>query len=255
MIRARAVLRTLILCGLALTTLAFAATDKSTTKVTYPAAFGVSPRVSDLPIDLSLFPAREMPEPLPSALASRAYRGPWQLDPALQTEVLPEVGATQGVSFDGIAATGWIPPDNNLAVGPNYIGTIVNTSFSVYSKNGTLLSGPTNIPTIFAAIGGLCTTYVVDPVVLYDRPADRWVVAGIGLDYVSSYGECVAVSTTNDPTGSYSLYFYSFGSTLNDYDKLSTWATPSNSAYLVTYNLNGGQADLCGFDRTKMLAG
>ena len=256
MTRARTVLRTLILCGLALTTLAFAETNKSKTTVTYPSAFGVSQRVSDLPIDLAPFPDREMPEPLPSALARHGYRGPWQLDPALQTETLPQVGATQGISFDAIAKTGWIPPDNSLAVGPSHIGAIVNTDFAVYSKNGTLLSGPTNIPTIFAAIGGLCgTKYVVDPIVLYDRPADRWVIAGIGLDYVSSYGECVAVSTTNDPSGAYSLYFYSFGGTLPDYDKLSTWATASNSAYLVTYNLNGGQAELCGFDRAKMLAG
>lgn len=255
MVRAQWLLRSLILCGLALTTLAAAETKQGKTVVTYPSGFAVSPRLSELPMDLLLFPGREMPEPLPSALAKHAKPGPWQIDPALQTGVLPQVGATQGVGFDAISTTGWIPPDNNLAVGPNNIGAIVNTDFAVYSKTGTLISGPTNIPTLFAAIGGLCTQYVVDPIVLYDRPADRWVVAGIGLDYVSSYGECVAVSTTNDPTGTYSLYFYSFGGTLNDYDKLSTWATATNSAYLVTYNLNGGQADLCGFDRTKMLAG
>jgi hypothetical protein len=255
MIRPPALLRTLILSGLALTALAAAEAKQGKTIVTYPSGFGVSQRLSELPIDLLLFPGREMPEPLPSALAKHAKRGPWQIDPALQTGVLPQVGATQGVSFDAISTTGWIPPDNNLAVGPTEIGAIVNTDFAVYSKTGTLLSGPTNIPTLFAAIGGLCTQYVVDPIVLYDRPADRWVVAGIGLNYVSSYGECVAVSTTNDPTGTYSLYFYSFGGTLNDYDKLSTWATTTNSSYLVTYNLNGGQADICGFDRTKMLAG
>jgi len=254
MFRPSAFVRTLVLCGFALTTMASAKTTRNRA-VTYPSAFGVSQRLADLPIDFSMFPAREMPEPLPSALSRHAFRGPWQLDPVLQTEALPQVGATQGISFDGIAATGWIPPDNNLAVGPNHIGTVVNTSFSVYSKNGTLLAGPTNLPTLFASIGGLCTQFVVDPVVLYDRPADRWVVSGIGLDYVSSYGECIAVSTTNDPTGAYSLYFYSFGNTINDYPKLSTWATASNSAYLVSYNLNGGQAELCGFDRAKMLAG
>ena len=256
MIILKTLLRTVTVCGLALTTLAFSETHKSLPSVTYPSGFGVSQRLTDLPVDLTLFPDREMPEPLPSALARHGYRGPSQSDLALQTETLPQVGATIGVSFDGIAKTGWIPPDNNLAVGPNHIGTIVNTSVAVYSKTGTLLSGPTNIPTIFAAIGGLCgNDYVVDPIMLYDRPADRWVIAGIGLDYVSSYGECVAVSTTNDPTGAYSLYFYSYGTTLPDYDKLSTWATASNSAYLVTYNLNGGQADICGFDRAKMLAG
>ena len=260
MVRPGGLVRTLVLCGLALTALSFAKTVNNKTIVTYPSAFAISERVADLPIDLEMFPGREMPEPRPSALFRHAFRGPWQLDPALQTEVLPEVGVNQGVSFDGIGSNGWIPSDSNLAVGPNVIATIVNTYLSIYDKTGTLLSGPTNLPTLFAPIGGLCgTEYIVDPIVLYDRPADRWVVAGIGDNYSGSYGECIAVSTTNDPTGSYSLYFFSFGSTLNDYDKLSVWATASNSAYLATYNLfpqNGSDsADLCGFDRAKMLAG
>ena len=255
----RKMLCSVVLCGLAFTTLAFASTNKSKTQVTYPSAFGVSQRLSDLPVDLSSFPNHVMPEPRPSALAFHATPGPWQHDPVLQTEVLPEVSATPGLSFDGITQSGWIPPDNNLAIGPTKIFITVNTDVAVYSKTGTLLSGPTNIPTVFAPIGGLCTTYVVDPIVLYDRPADRWVIAGIGDNYDGSYGECVAVSTSNDPAGSYSLYFYNFGSTLNDYDKLSVWATTSNSAYLATYNLyppsGSGGADLCGFDRTAMLAG
>ncbi len=47
---------------------------------------------------------------------------------------------------------------------------------------------------------------------------------------------------------------------MNDYPKLGTWATASNSAYLATYDIfinlsNFGGSDLCGLDRTKMLAG
>ena len=254
MVRLGTMLRILILCSLVCPTLAFAASRTGKTTVTYPSASGVSQRLVDLPVDYSMFPTHIAPEPGRSTLASpsKPFSGP---DPVLQQEALPQVGAIQGINFDGIAQTGWIPPDNNLAVGPNHLVEIVNTSVSMYTKNGTLLTGPTNLPDLFAPIGGLCNTYVVDPVVLYDRPADRWVISGIGLDYVSKYGECIAVSTTNDPTGTYSLYFYSFGTTLNDYPKLSTWATASNSAYLVSYNLNGGQADICALDRTKMLAG
>src|SRR5256884_6061748 len=44
-------------------------------------------------------------------------------------------------------------------------------------------------------------------------------------------------SKTNDPTGAYTLYAFSFGTTLNDYPKLGVWPTATNSAYLVTYNL------------------
>jgi hypothetical protein len=254
------VLRTLIFCGLASSTLAFAENNKNKTIVTYPTSFAVSQRVSELPVDLLLLPSREMPEPRPSPLSKRAVHGPWQFDPVLQTEVLPQVDAAQGVNFDGIGSNGWIPSDSNLAVGPTEIAAIVNTYLAIYSKTGTLISGPTNLPDLFAPIGGLCTTYIVDPIVLYDRPADRWVVAGIGDNYNGSYGECVALSTSNDPTASYNLYFYSYGGNLNDYDKLSTWATASNSAYLMTANIfDGGSnfvgADICGMDRAGMQAG
>src|SRR5207245_9278061 len=70
----------------------------------------------------------------------------------------------------------------------------------------------------------------------------------------------LACRRRTNPTGAYTLYAFSFGTTLNDYPKLGVWPTATNSAYLVTYNLflNGQSfngSDLCGFDRTKMLAG
>ena len=139
MIRASKVLRTVILCGLALTTLALAETSKMHTLVTYPSAFAVSQRVSELPVHMLLLPSLEMTDPWPSPLVKRATRGPSrEFDPALQMEVLPEVGVQQGVNFDGIVFNGWIPSDSNLAVGPTEIGAIVNTYLTVYSKMGTL---------------------------------------------------------------------------------------------------------------------
>ena len=262
MVRVGTVVRTLILCGLALTTLAFAKTDKSKTIVTYPSGFAVSQRMSELPIDFSAFETKEMPEPRPSALRSHAVPGPvGQEDPIAQKQVLPEVSATQGIRFDGIGASGYAPSDSNMAVGPNHIVETVNVRYAVYNKSGATLAGPTTILSLFAPLGGECAagTYG-DPVVLYDRPADRWLISFIGSFGGSTAAECVAVSKTNDPTGAYFLYGYTFGSNLNDYPKLSTWATASNAAYLVSYNIFQGfggfiGADLCGFDRTKMLAG
>jgi hypothetical protein len=253
------VVPTFILCGLALTTLAFAKTDKTKSTVTYPSGFAVSQRVSDLPIDESMFPAKEAPEPKPGPLRFKKQVGPLlQQDPVLQKEALPAVAATPGVDFDGIPSPGYVPSDSNLAVGPNDIVETVNVQFAVYSKSGTVLAGPTDIESLFTPLGGNCAATVGDPIVLYDRQADRWLITMIGAG--SAYAECVAVSQTNDPTGAYYLYGYSFGSNLNDYDKLSVWPTTSNSAYLATYNIfQNGQsfigADLCGFDRAKMLAG
>ena len=259
MVRVGTVVRTLILCSLALGALAFAKTNQNKTIVTYPFGFAVSQPVKDLPIGEALFAGEEMHEPLPGPLRFKKSAGPWQLeDPVLQKEALPEVAATPGVDFNGIPSPGYVPSDSNLAVGPNDIVEVVNVQFAVYSKNGTVLAGPTNIQNLFASLGGNCSGTVGDPIVLYDRQADRWVITDIGANV--GYAECVAVSQTNDPTGAYYTYGYSFGQNLNDYDKLSTWATASNSAYLATYNIfqNGESfigADLCGFDRTKMLAG
>ncbi len=259
MVRVGSLVRSLTLCGLALSTLAFAKTNK--TVVTYP-SFAHSERVADLPIDQPLFAGEEIHEPGAGPLRFKAPVGPYQQeDPVLQKQALPLVSATPGVNFNGIPSPGYVPSDSNLAVGPKYIVETVNVQFAVYNKSGAIVAGPTNIQTLFNPLGGVCASTFGDPVVLYDRPADRWLISFIGSNSGGSIGaECVAVSKTNDPTGAYYLYGYSFGANLNDYPKLSTWATTTNSAYLATYNIfanfsNFVYADLCGFDRTKMLAG
>jgi hypothetical protein len=251
-----------VVCCLTLTTLAFGKTNNNKTIVTYPSAFAVSQPLSELPIDNEVIAGREMPEPRPGPLRSRAVSGPWQEDPVLQTETGPMVSATPGVDFDGIPANGFAPSDSNIAVGPNHIVETVNARLAVYSKSGTPLAGPTNLTTFFAPLGDNCASGASDPIVLYDRAADRWLISDVGFTGSAPFLECVGVSKTNDPTGAYTLYSYSFGTSVNDYPKLSTWATTSNSAYLATYNIflnlnpnSFAGADLCGLDRTKMLAG
>ena len=257
MVHQRTVIRTLIFCCLAMTTLAFAKTNKSKTIVTYPSAFAVSQPVSELPVDFSMFPGQEMPEPRPNP--NKAYGGPWQSeDPVLQKETVGPLAAVKGIDFEGIASNGYAPSDSNMAIGPQHIVETVNVLFQVFNKTGSSLAGPTSILTLFAPLGGVCAGTDGDPIVLYDRPADRWLISMIGSS--GAFGECIAVSKSNDPTGAYYLYAYSFGNNLNDYPKLSTWATAANSAYLATYDIfSNGQSfsgsDLCGFDRTKLLAG
>ena len=260
MVRMGTMIRILILGGLVLTTLAFAQTNKSKTIETYPSGFAISQRVSDLPIEQSIRVEGQIHEPGPSPLRSRAAApNSLQEDPVLQKEAKPLVSAVPGMSFSGIPSPGYVPSDSNMAIGPNDILEVVNVQFAVFSKTGATLAGPTNILTLFSPLGGTCGSTVGDPVALYDRPANRWVISMIGSNG-TDYGECVAVSKTSDPTGAYYLYGYAaFGSNLNDYPKLGTWATTTNSAYLSTYNIFSSTAflgaDLCGFDRTKMLAG
>ena len=258
MSRPGAFARTFILCSLALLAVQAFAQNSGKTTVIHPSGFAVSQPLRELPVDLSLFATREMPEPRPT-FHSQNNAGPVGPDAVLQRQEVPQVGGTLGVSFDGIGAQGFAPSDSNLAVGPNHIVETVNVRLAVYSKSGTLLSGPTNFGTFFAALGGNCANGASDPIVLYDRAADRWLISDIGYTGSSPFLECIGISKTNDPTGAYFLYSYSFGTTLNDYPKIGVWATASNSAYLATYNLfpqfGSGSADLCGLDRTKMLAG
>ncbi|MBI3478003.1 MAG: choice-of-anchor D domain-containing protein [Acidobacteria bacterium] len=248
---------TMVVCCLALTgALTFAQNSKTT--VRYPAGHAVSQPLRELPIDVLGLHDREAPEPKPIPMGVRGTAKPAGPDSVLQKEVRPNVGATQGINFEGIGASGFAPSDVNLAVGPNHIVQTVNVRLAVYNKSGALLSGPTNLTTFFGPVGGACAAGASDPIVNYDRLADRWVISDVGIG--ATFSECVAVSKTNDPAGAYVLYNFSFGANLNDYPKLGVWPTASNSAYLATYNifLNGrafGGSDICGFDRTKMLAG
>jgi hypothetical protein len=65
---------------------------------------------------------------------------------------------------------------------------------------------------------------------------------------------CIAVSTSPDPTGSYSRYQFSFDS-FNDYPKMGLWP----DGYYFTYNLFGTTgflgARVCRVDRAQMLIG
>ena len=165
-----------------------------------------------------------------------------------------------GQGFTGPAGTFVVnsaPPDNNGAVGPNHVVEIVNTDFAVFSKTGTPLFGPVPINTLWSGFGGGCqANNDGDPVVSYDRIADRWIISQFQVS-TTPFQQCVAVSTTANPTGSYFRYAFNYTDGFPDYPKMGVWP----DAYYVTYNLfnNAGTAFLgskvCAFDRAKMLTG
>ena len=166
------------------------------------------------------------------------------------------------MNFDGIGngVAGFTvhsaPPDTNMAVGPNHLVQMVNSAFAVYSKSGSLLNGPAAINTLWQNFGGLCQADDDgDPVVRYDALADRYVISQFAVRTTTSYLECVAISQTPDPTGSYYRYAFSYGN-FNDYPKIGIWP----DAYYATYNQFGGAnnfigSQVCALDRAKMLTG
>src|SRR5438128_10684257 len=153
----------------------------------------------------------------------------------------------------------YAPPDTNGAVGPNHFVQTVNVSFAVFSKGGTVLYGPAKINTLFTGFGGLCETdNDGDPSVVYDQLADRWLITQFAVSGANGtsipYLECIAVSTSGDPTGTY--FRYSFPrSYFPDYPKLGLWP---DAYYMSTNDFSGNSfagATTWAFDRAKMLAG
>ncbi|MCA9927417.1 MAG: hypothetical protein KC419_03025 [Anaerolineales bacterium] len=111
-------------------------------------------------------------------------------------------------SFDSLDYTeccgggGNVPPDPELAVGPNHVIAVVNVAFEIYDKSGNSLVGPTTFAS-FMASDNNCTG-VFDPNALYDEEADRYI---LGIDADGSH-YCLAVSQTGDPTGAWNIYSF-----------------------------------------------
>jgi hypothetical protein len=154
------------------------------------------------------------------------------------------------------------PPDPVGDVGPSHYVEMVNLVISVFSKTGAQLVAPTAIGALWANFAVPdCTDASGDPVVLYDQLADRWILSQFttsGLDDPTKpFWNCVAVSTSGDPTGTY--YRYAF-ETANfqffpDYPKYGVWT----DSYLITTREFGPTIEygigVYGLEKNKMLNG
>jgi hypothetical protein len=186
-------------------------------------------------------------------------------DGAVQGSSGPLVGTTPGIGFPGVGqgdygfSDQYAPPDTNGAVGATQYVQWVNTYFAVFDKaTGAIAPGfPKAGNSPWVGFGGGCqTNNDGDPIVQYDKAANRWILTQFSVSTVP-YLQCVAVSTTSDATGSYYRYAFSYGNTqFPDYPKLGVWP----DGYYITYNIfNNGQTfagtKACAFDRNAMLGG
>ncbi|MCX6247564.1 MAG: BACON domain-containing carbohydrate-binding protein [Bacteroidetes bacterium] len=175
-------------------------------------------------------------------------------DPGLQIMNGTTIEDTTIVNFDGNTNTeGYYPPDTHGDVSPNYYFQVVNCHYSIYSKTGTLVLGPNLNSSVFTGMPN--NTNSGDAVVLYDEQADRWLFSQFSLPSGGGYYQMIAVSVTNDPTGSWSRYEYSF-TNMPDYPKFGVWG---DAYYMSMHQFAGGATWAgCGavaYNRSLMLAG
>src|SRR5437763_2094527 len=226
----------------------------------------VSPAMRDLPtinqvpptvMQHEAEPLRRIPLPprlKPASEPDLALQHTAALAPTLQAP-------TQGLGFDGLgnASLGFTvnsaPPDTNGAVGSTQYVQWVNSSFAVFNKStGALIAGPTAGNSLWSGFGGGCqTNNYGDPIALYDKLANRWVLTQFSVT-TTPFLQCVAVSTTSDATGTFNRYSFQY-SNFDDYPKMGVWP----DAYYITFNMFSGNrfvgADACAYNRTAMLNG
>jgi hypothetical protein len=187
------------------------------------------------------------------------------IDPVLQDRA-GERAMPAATTFAGISSPGNIaPPDSNGDIGPNHYVQVVNSRMAVYSRAGALLAGPININSIWTGATGqdICRDKNEgEPVVLYDAIANRWFAtqwANISLK------QCIAISTTPDPTGTWCRYQFPFSTTLlsstlvNDYGKFGVWPDGYYGTFnVLDFTVPSGSAFVRGaavvYERSQMLS-
>jgi hypothetical protein len=202
------------------------------------------------------------PLPLPANTS-----GPMAQDLTAQLGRLAPVPTTGGLNFAGVGegdhnfSPNYAPPDTAGAVGKDHYVQWVNVDLAIFRKSDgerlLTIIGPIPGNLIWQGFGGGCEeNNDGDVIVQYDKMADRWVLSQFSVSS-TPYLECVAVSTSSDPTGSYHRYAFNYGDLdFVDYPKMGVWP----DGYYVTYNVfTGGQvfggAKVCAMDRAKMLEG
>ncbi len=196
--------------------------------------FDISPPLRDIPPVLDPMTRRSDDPELPPA-----ELGPQDVDPIVQGWTGgPEMIPAPLISFDGQPNQGgYTPPDPVGDVGPNHYVAMANVRFQVFNKDGSNAYGPANNNTLWSGFGGPCQNENQgDPIVLYDQLADRWMLTQFTANGPTYYN-CVAVSTTSDPTGSYYRWAISTGTNFPDYPKYGIW---SDAYYIATREFAGG---------------
>ena len=239
----------LVFCG-TFTAIAQEKNEASIQEVKAPDNFFVTAPMTSYPkVDPQSFEKREIPRGGMSnkgiqkaAFASKISKSSSSVDPLAQEYAGTKVTRDPIIDFDGINID-ISPPDPTVAVGPNHIVQMTNGVWTVFDKNGVEATGfPKNLND---PLGGVVSG---DPVVLYDREADRWFISQFQLPDDNQFK--IAVSTTSDPTGTYAVYSYDVPE--NDYPHYAIWG----NSYVVTGNFEPFESGrFYAFNRQKMLDG
>jgi len=148
------------------------------------------------------------------------------------------------------------PADTTGAAGSTQYVQWVNTTLLVIDKTSKQpVLGPMDGSALWRGFGGNCEhSNDGDPIVLFDRMANRWVLSQFAVSG-TPFSQCIAVSTTADATGTYHRYEFQYQD-FNDYGKFGIWP----DGYYASFNMFGSNnallgSKVCAFERAKMVSG
>jgi hypothetical protein len=224
----------------------------------------ISPPLRTLVDKSTGFQAEDAEGEEPESIAAPAE---FQADPVRQQTTSKTLGTVRGLNilglglgFSGPGGTrnpAGVPPDANAAVGATQIVETVNLSMAVFNKTtGAVTMGPVFMGSLWETLNPACAdgASLADPIVLYDKQADRWVLK-IGT-LATPYTACLAVSETSDATGSYYLYtFQQQADGRYTGQKISTWPDAYYLNTSITNNSVYAGPQACAVNRSQMLIG
>ena len=129
-------------------------------------------------------------------------------------------------NFNGIAATGWFPPDTVVAVGPSQVLASTNSGYAIYSKTGRQIRGYTSFDSFFAGLrpanwatnGG----FMFDPKVYYDWYHKKFIMFVLGREDVNETSHFyIAISKTEDASAGWWSWRF-------DWPETNTWVDYSS---------------------------
>ncbi len=214
--------------------------------------------------------------PLRKSSTSPQTNRPAARDPLVASQSFPTVMPSPSKSFEGISNNDNqsqlgllpLPPDPNGDIGydsassKRYYVQWDNLVFAIWDVTDapTLVFGPLPGNTLWSGFGAPCDTRNDgDPIVLFDPLARRWLLSQLAIPNGiggPSY-QCIAISQSSDPTGSYFRYqFQMSANKLNDYPKFGVWP---DAYYMSTNQFNAASffvgARASAFERAEMLIG
>lgn len=143
------------------------------------------------------------------------------------------------------------PPDTQVAAGPDQVVEFVNSTGTIFTKSGSILS-EVDLNVFFGVQAGY---YFTDPKIVYDPLSARWFGIGLGAGVSSGSQAYVAVSSSSDALGAWTVYSTATSPELFDQPKIGVTTDKLVVSWNQYVNLTfvGEQTQV--LQKTDLLAG